>query len=74
MKKVMSMLMVLALTGCMTGNDMTVVKNRHTTIGQELVDLKKAYDENAITIEEYDLLKEEIKKSAEVDVDVKEMK
>ncbi|MGR5236981.1 hypothetical protein [Vibrio alfacsensis] len=71
MKKVLLILMALALTGCMTGNDLTVVKNRHTTIGQELVDLKKALDENVITVEEYSALKEEIKKSAEVGVDFK---
>ena len=64
MKKTILILTILSLVGCAVGNDIFSENNRHTTIGQELIDLKKSYDEKVITIEEYDKLKQDIKDSA----------
>ena len=77
MKKSIILLAVLSIGGCAMGNDMTLENNRHTTIGQELLDLKKSYDEKIITAEEYDKLKQDIKDSASLakkfkDLDLKD--
>jgi hypothetical protein len=73
MKNIILILSVIALGGCAIANDLQLENSRHTTIGQELIDLKKAYDENIITAEEYDMLKQDIKKSASIDQQVKEL-
>ena len=56
-----AMMMVLSigvLAGC-GGGDSTVV-NYTTTTGQELIDLKKAYDPGLLTEREYNVRKEDI--------------
>lgn len=67
MKNALMVITVLALAGCAVGNDVQLENSRHTTIGQELIDLKKAYDEEIVTAEEYDKLKQDIKASASLD-------
>lgn len=64
MKKTIICLAIVALAGCATGNGVTYENNRHTTIGQELIDLKNAYDQKIITADEYDKLKQDITESA----------
>ena len=50
------------LAGCFTSNDAT-----HTskTLGQELIDLKRAFDDGAITGEQYEEARDELVESAE---------
>lgn len=71
MKNVTKSLLVLAttllLTGCI-GLSFTEKKyetNRHISIGQELIDLRTAYDENLINDEEYEAARQEILKRRE---------
>ncbi len=51
---------VLGLSGCAAFNSATVRNERHTTIGQELIDLKKALDSGALTPNEYEVQKARI--------------
>ena len=44
--------LILLVAGCAAFNRMQVTQNRHTTIGQELVDLKKAKDQNLISADD----------------------
>jgi len=74
MKKAISLLAMFALAGCAGLNDVTLVNNHHTTIGQELLDLKKAYDEEIISSEEYEKLKKEIKDYPSFVLDVDDVK
>lgn len=46
--------------GCAMFNKGTLHYNRTTTIGQELMDLKSAKDQGAITDKEYEGLKKEV--------------
>ena len=52
----------ISLTGCALFNEGTAHYNRTTTIGKELIDLKRAWKDGAVSEEEYIKLKEEIMK------------
>lgn len=52
------MLSMTLLAGCGGGD--SVVKSSSTTMGQELTDLKKAYDQGIISEREYERSKEKI--------------
>ena len=67
MKKVISVLLVIVIMASMvsclaigTGGKKT---NDRPTLGQELIDLKKAKDEGAISQQEYEVLKEKLKET-----------
>lgn len=53
---------VTAIGGCAMGNEGTVHYNRTTTTGQELIDLKKAKDQGAMTEQEYEEVKKDLMK------------
>lgn len=56
--------LMATLSGCAIGTKgATSVSN--PTLGQELIDLKKAKDSGVISTEEYEKLKEKLKKSYE---------
>ena len=60
-----SILLVIFLTGCCGGGGKTKVvaeTTKATTTGQELQDLQKAKDEGAITEKEYETAKKKILK------------
>ena len=60
MKKILAgLILVACLSGCVAGIGGTE-KTEHATIGQELIDLKKARDEGAVTETEYNELKQRI--------------
>ena len=52
----------LALGGCGGGSTKTEVTNQSTTTGQQLLDLKKAYDAGALSEKEYEKQREKILK------------
>ncbi len=56
--------------GCAMFNEGTVHYSRTTTIGKELVDLKEARADGAISEEEYIKLKEEIMKGGPVSIHI----
>ena len=51
--------------GCAIGNKGELEFSRHVSIGQELIDLKRARDEGAISAEEYAALKAKIMELAD---------
>lgn len=55
-------LMVCGLSGCALFNKGSLQYTRTTTVGQEIMDLQQARDQNAITEEEYNNAKKEILK------------
>ena len=61
MKKLSILLLMFFITSCsLLDVESSDVTNNYTTVGQELIDLKKAYDEGALTEEEYNKLRQEI--------------
>jgi hypothetical protein len=69
MKKIISLLLVIALLSTMVsciavGSGGKKVENQ-PTLGQQLIDLKKAQDEGAVSKQEYAELREKLKKSYE---------
>jgi uncharacterized membrane protein len=60
------LVVMISLTGCAMFNHGTMHYNRTTTIGMELIDLKKARDNGALSEEEYTKLKEEIMKGGPI--------
>ena len=62
------LLMMVSLTSCAMFNKGTMHYSRTTTIGQELMDLKTARDNEIITDEEYTKLKKEIMEGGPVQV------
>ena len=61
MKKISILLLMFFITSCsLLDVESSDVTNNYTTVGQELIDLKKAYDEGALTEEEYNKLRQEI--------------
>ena len=64
MKKYILAFCVLFLCSCASSlfsvDKNSDVTNINTTVGEELIDLKKAYDAGAITEEEYNEIKEKI--------------
>jgi len=67
MRKIISVLLVLTLLTTMVsciavGSGGKKVENQ-TTLGQQLIDLKKARDEGAVSAQEYEELREKLKKS-----------
>jgi len=68
-KKIISTLLIIVLMFTMVsciavGSGGKKVDNQ-TTLGQQLIDLKKARDEGAISAQEYEELREKLKKSYE---------
>jgi len=69
MRKIISVLLVLTILTTMVsciavGSGGKKVENQ-TTLGQQLIDLKKARDEGAVSAQEYEELREKLKKSYE---------
>ena len=69
MRKIISVLLVLTLLTTMVsciavGSGGKKVENQ-TTLGQQLIDLKKARDEGAVSAQEYEELSEKLKKAYE---------
>ena len=69
MKKIISLLLVIALLSTMVsciavGSGGKKVENQ-PTLGQQLIDLKNARDEGAVSNQEYADLREKLKKSYE---------
>ena len=61
MKNVMIILLMFFITSCsLLDVESSDVTNNYTTVGQELIDLKKAYDEGALSEEEYNKLRQEL--------------
>lgn len=56
-----AIIIVLLIGGCASFNDIQTTNNRHTTVGQELIDLQLALEANTITQDEYMELKKGIK-------------
>jgi len=69
MKKIISVLLVIALlttmVSCIAVGSGGKKVDQQATLGQQLSDLKKARDEGAISTQEYEDLKEKLKKSYE---------
>jgi hypothetical protein len=57
---------LLFLPGCALFNSVDLTYQRHTTIGQELMDLETAKKKGAITKREYDRVRAEILKGGPV--------
>jgi len=69
--KVSSIFFTIAiLSGCAIANDPSVHHTRSTTVGQELIDLQKAKDNNIITDEEFEETKSDILKSSTFKLDL----
>ena len=64
MKKTASALLagwlLLGLAGCGGGGAQTHVEHRGTTLGQELMDLKKAHDQGVISDSDYESQREKL--------------
>ena len=61
MKKISILLLMFFITSCsLLDVESSDVTNNYTTVGQELIDLKKAYDEGALSEEEYNNLRQEL--------------
>lgn len=58
MKRVLALCLIGFLAAC--GGDQSRVINNQSTMGQELIDLKKAYDEGLITEKEYNKARRQI--------------
>jgi hypothetical protein len=68
MKRAICMLLVVVFLATMAsclaiGTGGEKVNNQPPTLGQELMDLQKAKDSGAITVKEYEELKEHLKKN-----------
>ena len=68
MKRMVSIFVILVLlttlASCIAvGSGGSKKMDHQTTLGQELIDLQKARDEGAISQQEYEELKEKLKKS-----------
>ena len=68
---VLALLIMVSLASCAMFNRGTVHHSRTTTIGQELIDLKEARDNEAINEEEYNKLKQEIMEGGPIKVEIK---
>ena len=61
LKILIGCILLFTFSSCIgTGNAYESITEIHTTTGQELIDLKKAFDSDAITQEEYEELKKKI--------------
>lgn len=58
-KVLVGLILAVFLCGCVAGIGGTE-KTEQPTVGQELIDLKKALDEGAVSEKEYDELKQKI--------------
>lgn len=69
MRKIISLLLVMALlttmVSCIAVGSGGKKVDHQATLGQQLIDLKKARDEGAISAQEYEELREKLKKSYE---------
>ena len=57
-----AIIVMITISGCAVGNKGTLHYSRTTTTGQELIDLKVAKDQDALTEQEYDKAKVDILK------------
>ncbi len=60
---ILIMLLITSLASCIAVGSGGEKINNHPTLGQQLIDLQKAKDEGAITQQEYEELKDKLKKS-----------
>ena len=67
---VLALLVIISLSSCAMFNRGTMHYSRTTTIGQELIDLKEARDNEVISEEEYCKLKKEIMDGGPVSVKI----
>ena len=67
---VLALLVIVSLASCAMFNKGTMHYSRATTIGQELIDLKEARDDELITEEEYGKLKKEIMEGGPVQIKI----
>jgi len=65
---ILIMLLITSLASCIAVGSGGEKSNNQPTLGQQLIDLKKAKDEGAITQQEYEELKGKLKKSHQVPV------
>ena len=67
MKRIISVLLIIVLlttmVSCIAVGSGGKKANNSATLGQQLIDLKKARDEGAISVQEYEELREKLKKS-----------
>ena len=66
----LALLVIISLTGCAMFNEGTLHYSRTSTIGKELVDLKEAKADGAISEEEYIKLKDEIMKGGPINIHI----
>lgn len=66
-RALVALLLGTALSGCAMFNEGTGSYTRTTTLGQELIDLKAAKDQNAISEEEFIEIKAKIIKAGAFD-------
>ena len=66
----LALLVIVSLSSCAMFNKGTAHYSRTTTIGQELIDLKEARDNEVISEEEYSKLKKEIMEGGPVSVKI----
>ena len=69
-RTLLGLLVMVSLAGCAMFNKGTMHYHRSTTIGKELVDLKEARDDGAISENEYIKLKKEIMKGGPFNAEV----
>ncbi len=60
---------VVLLAGCAAFNDTRLVSSRYTTVGQELIDLKKARDAGLINEIEFQQQRQKILKMNDLEID-----
>ncbi|GAB5387066.1 MAG: hypothetical protein Alpg2KO_00340 [Alphaproteobacteria bacterium] len=60
MRKFLCLIALVSLTACGGGGAENMNINANTTIGQELTDLREAFDEGIITEREYERTKADI--------------
>lgn len=58
--------LLLALTGCWNENIQTSVRMGDVSVGQQLIDLKRALDEEAVSAAEYEELRTALMSLADV--------
>lgn len=64
------LVLVGGLAGCVSNNKGPMTTNlQRFTVGQELIDLKKAHDAGAVTDEEYEHVKSQLMDVNEVKID-----
>lgn len=60
LKSIAGIAALLALSGCWNGDSGVRIHLGDVSIGQQMIDLKRALDEGAVSAEEYESLKQEL--------------